>query len=137
MIGSCRPLNNHFPVYASTPYAVNGRCLKDEIVSNNIITLHHTVMYNAIQSDHFPSYNDSLENSDANYYGNIKEEDSVDRLLGSLSPIPGEAHDLSMDHFSIVTSQAVCKPISNRFHVFQFFLFSYSGHSFIKKRNQP
>ena len=29
-------------------------------------------------------------------------------MLGSLSPIPGETHDLSsMDHFSIITSQAV------------------------------
>ena len=49
-----------------------------------------------------------MENSDASYYATRKEEDSVDRLLGSLSPIPGETHDLSsMDQFSIITSQAV------------------------------
>lgn len=74
-----------------------------------------------------------MDNSDINYYGNKKEEDNVDRLLGSLSPIPGETHDLSsMDHFSIITSQAVSEIISNGLLVF-FVLFS--DHSFVKRRN--
>lgn len=86
-----KPVSNQLPAYASTPYTINGRCLKDEI------------------ADHFPAYNNngSLDDSETSYYAARKEEDSVDRLLGSLSPIPGETHDLSsMDHFSIITSQA-------------------------------
>ena len=76
------------------------------MMNYNVYTLYtyHT------QADHFPSYssNDSLQNSETSFYVTRKEDDSVDRLLGSLSPIPGDTHDLSsMDHFSIITSQAV------------------------------
>lgn len=42
------------------------------------------------------------------YSSSKKDDDSVDQLLGSLSPIPDGSSELSsMDHFSIVTSQAV------------------------------
>ncbi|XP_065909190.1 uncharacterized protein [Dysidea avara] len=82
---------NQAPVYASTPYAVTARCLKDEI------------------GDHLPSFNTlALDTGDSSLYSSSKKDDeSVDRLLGSLSPIPDGSSDLSsMDHFSIVTSQA-------------------------------
>jgi len=63
-----------------------------------------------------------MDNSDANYYGSKKEEDNVDQLLRSLSPIPGETHDLSsMDHFSIITSQAVSGIIFNGLFVLYLF----------------
>ena len=71
------------------------------------------------QADHFPSYskNDSLQNSETSAR---KENDSFNQLIGPLSPIDGDKHDLSsINHLSNIPSQAVsigtaCTPtISN------------------------
>lgn len=76
-----------------------------------------------------------MENSETSYYAARKEEDTDDRLLGSLSPIPGEMHDLSsMDHFSIITSQAVGRTAYNGL-LHCLCVNSFRGHSFVKRRN--
>ena len=36
---------SQLPVYASTPYAINGRCLKDEIVSNCVMNYNVFMFY--------------------------------------------------------------------------------------------
>lgn len=67
------------------------------------------------QGDHLPSFNTlALDTGDSSLYSSSKKDDeSVDRLLGSLSPIPDGSSELSsMDHFSIVTSQAVSSLLS-------------------------